>query len=372
MKSLVVAVVLPSLNEEARLKDACASLGFGEARHPPPDTFLFIVDNGSTDRTLELAREIKQTSPQGTVFVEQEDERGYVPPRHMGNILAKELSERRGWSLSNVLILQADADTKYDAEYIKNMRSISQALGSNLLLEGLAKFPNTFKESFSNLVNLCFDADSQVFSMLNLSEAGDLICTDSVSGYLLSDYLVWGGHLREYRNDGEEIHAETTRLYMRSLVHGTQKVRAERALAYPSARKIERRPAEEIATAGFPREISWRDSWELQHRNSRSIDYFNAHLDHPTLLHAIQTRKLHSIALFGILPLHVARALGTSPPLPPNPALVRVAELLPQRDKTTLASHPGAFITDVLDLVDHRGSIISDFLADQGRFPKGM
>src|SRR4051794_26936693 len=98
MKSLVVAVVLPSFNEEAALRNTCKSLGFLKLAMDPlaSRTFLFIVDNGSTDGTLEVAREIQHDAYSGVIFIGQEKERGYVPPRHTGNTLVKAFAERNG------------------------------------------------------------------------------------------------------------------------------------------------------------------------------------------------------------------------------------------------------------------------------------
>jgi glycosyltransferase involved in cell wall biosynthesis len=362
MKPLVVAVVLPSLNEEVALRNTCKSLGFLKPPiHSVSRTFLFIVDNGSTDGTVEVARKIQHEAHSSAVFIGQEKERGYVPPRHTGNTLVKAFAEHNGLDLSEVLVLQADADTAYGEGYIERMRSASQSFGPNLLLEGLAEFPQIFRDSFAEYVKLSSEIDSRVLAVLKMPETSNVVCTDAVCGYRLSDYFAWGSHLREYRNDGSEIHAETTRLYMRALARGARKIYVE-ALAYPSERKIISRPVEELATAGFPRESSWKASWERQFHNSISLDDFHAHLKHPTILHAIHLRERHLIALFGILPLHVARAIGKTLPIPAKKALSDIATSLPKHDRETLYKHPGVLLTEVLNLVDRHGPALSDLL----------
>jgi len=195
MEELIVAVVLPSLNEEKTILETCKSLGFNREAitRSGPNAFLFIVDNESTDKTLELARQLQLDSPPGSVIIGHEEERGYVPPRHKGNTLVTEFANQRGLSHSDILLLQVDADTQYEKGYIESMRSASKALGPNLLLEGLAEFPPEFRDSFPEYVDSCRNTDERTLSILDTLVPGDIICPDAVCGYRLSDYFYWGG-----------------------------------------------------------------------------------------------------------------------------------------------------------------------------------
>jgi hypothetical protein len=354
---------MPSLNEEATLQHCCESLGFqGPMERLLPATFLFIVDNGSTDATLDVAGRIQCQTAHGSVFIGQEQERGYVPPRHKGNMMVKAFAEQKGLDLSEILILQADSDTSYSEGYIERMRSASRDLGSGFLVEGLAEFPPRFCASFPEYVNLCREIDARVLSALKCEAT--LLCTDAVCGYRLNDYLTWGGHLREYDDDGGEVHAETTRLYMRAIAHGAQKSNIEQALAHPSERKLVGRPAEELASAGFPREPSWQSTWERKCHSITLAD-FRVPLGHPEIVQAIRSREKHLVALFGILPLHVNRALGGD--LPPAAEILRsIAASLPERDEDMLLHRPGVFLTDVLDLLERHGALLLDVLEEKG------
>jgi glycosyltransferase involved in cell wall biosynthesis len=365
-----VAIILPCLNEEEVLVGTCRSLGFGmRGEGQIPKTILFIVDNGSADETLAAAREIRDTSLPDTVLLATEPERGYVPPRHTGNMLAKGFAEANGLNPSEVLILQADADTLYGEGYIEEMRRAAAAAGPNMLLEAAAEHPPGFKNSFPDYIRRLAETDERVLSRLKLSDADDLICTDAVCAYRLGDYFVWGGHLREYRDDGEEIHAETTRLRIRSLARQAGKMRVEHAVAHPSERKTLLRPAEEFATAGFPRDAAWRAAWERHYLGPQTVWEFGAAHDR-AVAEAIRLRERHLLALFGLLPLHVARALESPLPLA-DLALREIAASLPARDAGALTHRPGLFITDVLNVVDNAGAVLDELLAGGGASEEG-
>ncbi len=360
MKQLPVAIVLPCLDEEATLLETCRSLGFSaDGAGQDRGVHLFIVDNGSTDGTLEIAESIAAHSELDSVHVVQESERGYVPPRHTGTQRAGQLAEAAGWS--DILIVQADADTTYTEGYVERLRAAAAETGSNTLLEGTAEFPTEFGTEFFSYVSLCAQVDERVLSRLGLPLSSDLICTDMVCAYKLSDYVAWGGHLREYTRKGDEIHAETTRLYMRSLARGSHKVVVRDALAYPSARKAVQRPWEEFATAGFPREASWREAWRARHPGGAGAeDLPLTGLDGAELEQATRVRERHLVVLFGVLPLHVFRSLGRDPAPECDARLRKVAAELPVRDAEALYRSPGVFIEDVLDLVDAPRSLLSD------------
>jgi glycosyltransferase involved in cell wall biosynthesis len=138
MDQLPVAIVLPCLDEESTFLETCRSLGFAAAGiGQQTGVHLIIVDNGSTDRTLEIVEFIDAHSMPGSVCVVEESERGFVPPRHTGTQRARYLAEAAGWS--DVLIVQTDADTAYTEGYVGRLRAAAAAAGRNALLEGTAE-----------------------------------------------------------------------------------------------------------------------------------------------------------------------------------------------------------------------------------------
>lgn len=356
-----VLIVLPCLDEAPVLGDTCRSLGFGTGpENQPVYTTLIIVDNGSTDDTLSVAREIQRCSRPGTVLLAHEPERGYVPPRRTGNLLARSLTEANTPDGSRHLILQADADTRYCEGYVAAMQQAAVVSGPHTLLEGGAEFSPDVHEQLGPYLRLLADIDEAVLSRIALSPEDELVCTDAVSAYRLGDYFAWGGHEREHA-EGEEIHAETTRLRIRSLPWSGKKVRVWDAVAFPSERKTILRPAEEFASAGFPRGERWRSAWRRDYSGPTTAHEFGTARDHPEVMRAIRFRERHLLALFGLLPVHAARALGTSAPQA-DPGLLRLAASLPARDASTLTNEPGRLITDVLEVVDHRPRALDELL----------
>lgn len=310
------AIVIPCLNEAAYLKRTCASLGFGLGNGISAHTHLILVDNGSTDSTTEVMAEIQQQSPSGSVIVTSEAEPGYVPPRNRGVLEVLQLAARLGVTEDDFLILQADADTTYDVNYADAMRKAVPAT-RNFILEGTARNTPAFDAEHSAYHHLVKETDAQVEDFIFDSSA-DVIVDDKVSGYLLSDYLRWGGHRREYNSDGEEVYAETSRLFLRSSLLGGRKILVYDAIAYPSRRKLIENAALYFVTAGFPRETSWRQRWERSYTGAGSLHDFEARSCQGNLRGEKLLRQFHMIALFGILPLWV-RALSGDHAYPIHP-----------------------------------------------------
>jgi glycosyltransferase involved in cell wall biosynthesis len=115
----MVAVVVPCLNEEQNVVATCRSLGFGVGGYH--NGALILVDNGSTDHTLEVARNIQASARAESVHVVEEQDRGFVPARARGVQVVCEVATARGLTNTSVLIIQADADTLYDSHYVELM-----------------------------------------------------------------------------------------------------------------------------------------------------------------------------------------------------------------------------------------------------------
>jgi len=362
-KSLQAALVMPCLNEAKNLKQTCLSLGFGgDSRNSPPRSALVIIDNGSTDATAEVAEEIRRNSKPDTVHVIQEPEQGFVPARHAGNLFAQRLAQSSGWNDEEVLVLQVDADCNYLPGFIAAMQETAESQPANVMIEACIGFPEDFQTKHSQYVRICNQTDEEFEKLFPRSLSHDDVAVDAVCGYRLADYFRWGGHRREFTAGGEDIHAETTRMFMRARTYGAQRHRVDRGMALHSARKAFANPALHIATAGFPREESWNLKWQESYRGPRSIQALCAEIGHPEVQKAIRVREEHLLALFGVLPLHVDKALGQASDRSAETADIaaHILPLLPVRTKQDLAVRPGALISDVFDLISTHGPQLLD------------
>lgn len=302
-----VYFVIPCLNEASNIAATAHSLGFRSGRNPA-GVRLILVDNGSSDATPSVLRAIRDDSPAGAVHLFEEHERGYVPPRHRGVLAAAELASDGGQSPHDILILQGDADTLYAADYIAAMCAVAKWAGPNTLVEATVHPPPDFSRAHPGFHKLSTAVDESVFPY-HVPEALDTIVDDKACGYHLSTYLNWGGHRREYAPDGSEVHAETSRLFIRGKRLGGRRVLVGGAAAIPSRRKIFENPIRYFAAAGFPRDDGWWQRWNRLYEGPRSLADFEDPEAQSTMRLAIQSRRAHLVVLLGVLPLLIDRSL---------------------------------------------------------------
>jgi len=356
---LHVAIVIPCLNEEQTLADTCASLGFGLGNSSySTGNLLFLVDNGSTDSTVDVAHRIKSASKDDSVFIGHAPQRGFVPARHFGNQMVEEVVRSMNWDLQDVLILQVDADTHYTPGYVTSMQCAAEKCGPGVMIEACVTYPPTFKSEYSDYIQICDDIDSEFLHLFPRDITDDDLVDDKVSGYRLSDYFDWGGHRREYTTSGEEIHSETARLYMRARATDARRERVESAQAFHSPRRILEDPALHLAAAGFPREGTWNAQWRQMYTGPMNLRDLCSQPQHPEVLKAIRMREQHILALLGVLPMHVDRALNVVSSVATNDFAHVVLAWLPERVKNDLIDHPGVFLTDVFELIHKRGDAL--------------
>jgi len=346
---LHVAVVVPCYNEVESLQATCASLGFGTGLEPPTLADLILIDNDSEDGTLALAKAIASACPPGTVHVGSESERGYVPPRRAGNRLAQQLAQYRSLAPGRVLVLQADADTTYGAGYIDAMRAATEATEPGTMVQAIMLHPPDFLETFASYVELCERAERGIEWLLQ-EDPEQVVVDDKAVGYRLSDYLRWGGHVRECFRSGEEMHAETTRLYMKARTAGASLQLVEDASAAHSVRRVLTEPAVDFATSGFPREASWVAQWRSLSSSIVTIDDLLKPSNRALTELGADLRRRHIVALFGLLPLHVARTLQLPSRFDSDPRLPQVN--LPRREPDALRVAPALFIEDVVQALN--------------------
>jgi glycosyltransferase involved in cell wall biosynthesis len=356
------AIVIPCLNEEHVIISTCASLGFGvHSDSAPSETFLILVDNGSHDGTSQKLEEVKSRSPPGMVCTVVEPERGYVPARHRGVLEARNIARAKGIPEQDFLILQADADTRYGSGYVREMRAAATGR-RDFLLEGISDPWSGFDQTFSGYRALSERVDAPL-RRLFVEDAHDVIVSDNIAGYLLSDYFTWGGHRREFNRRGDEIFAETSRLFIRAKMCGARRLKVARAVGHHSRRKILQHPVLHFATAGFPRELSWNSVWKNVFAGYDHLGVFaDAALEHK-LGPAIFLRQAHALLIFGLIPEYVALLLGELG----SGYIPRFKSLMPFMCDVTreeLASNTAPLFESAFSIIDSHRDLLGRCLQD--------
>lgn len=300
---LTCAIVMPFLDEERNLAATCSSLGFGNGRIPASAGALFLVDNGSTDGSAAVARDLERSLP-GLVHCVLEPERGYVPARAAGNRAALRWAEGAGVAAENVLLIQADADTSYRERYVDTVHEVALRSPPNVLFEALVGYEEEVLVAHANYFKECEQTEHRLAHLFP-AEVDDCLVDDKVAAYRLSSYLAWGGHRREYDRAHDEMFAETTRLFIAARGRGAKRIRVEGARAEHSARRLEAEPLVHTATAGFPRGRAWRQRWLDTYGPEGTLE--SAMDGGGPWRAAWRERRLHLLALLVVLPLHVRR-----------------------------------------------------------------
>ncbi|GHH27633.1 glycosyltransferase [Lentzea cavernae] len=117
-----VSVVLPVLNEAANIEAVLASLR--DQEDVDPGTYeIVLVDNNSTDDTVEIARTFAESSPVA-VHVISEREQGVACARRAGMEFAVRRSRHRKDPGERFYLLSADADCRVDGRWITELLAV--------------------------------------------------------------------------------------------------------------------------------------------------------------------------------------------------------------------------------------------------------
>lgn len=347
---MMTAVVMPCLNEQLTLKRSAASLGFGSGDLEDfPDAVLIMVDNASRDGTRAIMSEIQHASPPGAVIVCDEAERGYVPPRVKGIAAAAHVAESRMLQPDELLILQVDADTYYDPGYICAFQESAGAFPSDILFEGVTHPPDRFLSGHPGFQRLADETDAALAPWM-ADDDSNVIIDDKVSAFSYRSYLSWGGHRREYDSLGREIHAETSRLYLRGKLTGAKYRRVTAATAAPSRRKILRNPIRHFATAGLPRNEAWWRDWSMSYNGPRTLNAFESPNALSLLKAPITTRTAHLIGMFNLLPTLVQLISKETPSVHQHPWTHLAYERFTSRQKELAVPAIFEFTTQWIDV----------------------
>ena len=344
---MLTFVVMPCLDETALVTNTIASLGFMDDATEALEAHLIAVDNGSTDGTLSILNGLRRGRPR--IHVAREAIWGFVPPRRRGVVEAERLARSLGVPPEKTLILQADADTVYREGYVARMQEAAGG-STGAMLEGSTKPPPDFVAAHPAYLAAQRLVDNDT-DPLNAQDEDEVVLDDKVCGYRLADYLTWGGLFEESTAGGDEIHAETTRMFIRArLRHGARKIRVNPAGAIPSRRKVLSNPRLQYASVGFPREQSWIEAFASG--IDQDTDAFAASILDGLDPKAMRLRRAHQLALFRYLPALVAAAEGSIPNDQHPPDVASIITAMPSFLVKDLADHPGAALMALFKLID--------------------
>ncbi len=347
---MLIAIIIPCLNEREMITKTAASLGFGP-QEPPQDAFLVLVDNGSRDGTLGVLREIQRQAGPRAVVVAEEADRGYVPPRAKGIEIASQMAYTQNVPPDQLLILQADADTIYSEGFLAAFQAAAGKETRSAMFEGTTHPPHQFLGGHPGFQRLANEIDAELAPYL-VDDTLDVIVDDKVTGYTLSSYRQWGGHRRDFMATGSEIHAETSRLFIRAKTVGAVHVRVSEAKAMPSRRKILRNPIRHFATGGFPRDETWWRRWSRSYQGPRDLNAFENIQARDSLKQAVISREAHLLGLFSLLPLLVADAIVRAEHLDSNHLHPLVRQKLNSMNSISTENDVSAIFEFVLSAID--------------------
>jgi hypothetical protein len=331
------------LNEEDWIEATCQSLGFGAGAEESPAT-LVLVDNGSSDRTLQVSQAIAASSA-AAVQVVEEPERGHVPARRRGNRTAADLAQMMGAQSTELLIIQCDADTIYSPGYIAAMTDYAERADRPDAMFQADTLPPASATSAPLVESLIAECD-RLFEDRWGHQEFDMVVDDKACAYTLDSYGRWGGFKREFTGEGDEILAETTRLAMAGSVVGLKVNTVATAGAVHSTRRLDEDAVQTLASAGFPyvrrRLLPGYGLVPLLVLERRTV------AGETIINEIIHVRRRHLAALLVVLPHCISRTLRHATPR--EPAVRQCLELIPDLSAADLRNAPGRLLADVLSL----------------------
>jgi hypothetical protein len=310
---------------------------------------LVLVDNGSEDQTPQIMQRVQNLCPPGAVHIVEEPVRGFVPARSAGPAYVVSVLKREPRS---TLILQADADTVYLANYVEAMKLAACRSGPGCMLEGASVTAAKFRLEYPAFDRMCRAVD-EAAAPWGVGEEDDVIVDDKVAAFFLSDYLGWGGHVEHCGSSGEPLLAETTRLFIGAKRHHrARKVKTD-ALALPSRRKLFANAPAYFASAGFPRGPNWLARWSTECCGS-SAKFLADPTQSTCANDAVRARLRHELALFGLLPLLVDSNVQCRPEL-----------------KALIAAHGRHLhpLEQALELADDQTGLLDEFIEAHAHRP---
>ena len=295
-------LIMPCLNEEKTLRETCESLGFGSSyRNQRKNHHLVVVDNGSNDRTVEVAEKIRDLSIAGTVHIVSENILGFVPARSAGVKYVQKYSMELRCPQSECLILQVDADAEYSRDYPSCFEETASIYGLGNLFEAESIIPTKARDAEITLLHNLGNFDERFFERIYTKE--DFVVDDKIVGYFLQDWNSTGGLKREYLDDREYIFCGTSRMWIRMRSQGFRRQMVAGATCAHSLRKLKEGAAIYSASAGWPRGSIWKERWRALVGQIITVEELIAPNVHSLWNRVLTERERHLQAMFFHLPM---------------------------------------------------------------------
>jgi glycosyltransferase involved in cell wall biosynthesis len=123
----VITVIVPTLNEEHYILPCLESV----ARQSPPPDEILVVDNGSTDRTVEVVKEFSAAHPQLNVKITYEARKGC------------DWAREAGWrAATGDVIIHVDADETMPLDWLGKVRTVLRDNPELAAFGGTVRFEN--------------------------------------------------------------------------------------------------------------------------------------------------------------------------------------------------------------------------------------
>ncbi len=130
-----ISVIIPTFNEVSVLEDCIESLGYQTEK----DFEIIVVDDGSSDKTLEILQNLKSTIGNFQFF--KQDHKGAGAARNLGASHAK-----------GEILVFVDADMTFDKDFLKNL---TEPIRKNLAKGTFSKDENV--SNWDNVWSRCWN-----------------------------------------------------------------------------------------------------------------------------------------------------------------------------------------------------------------------
>jgi glycosyltransferase involved in cell wall biosynthesis len=254
MQPTGVSVVIPAFNEEyllpQTLDNLAQQLNVEYDGTPMFSLRIIVVDNGSTDRTVETVKNFAQSVNDAEVILLHEHTKGFVQARMRGMSWAVAQEDPR----AAAYLISSDADTTYPVDWISIVIAQLQSLRADVA-SCPSYYPDSLWENVPRLVDRYLSEVGTInfgpttIQRLGLAGQTFLFTVTLYENFVRSlagagcgmrrgAYIRSGGFVREFLEGGQEDYEEGFRLQYKFDRIGARTVFLRNAPIYQSPRRL--------------------------------------------------------------------------------------------------------------------------------------